>query len=161
MEQKGERGNEDSRTIANRDSGKGQVPASFRRQVRHKGKPSAQDRALARIADCRDKIPALLEERDGDIEEVVERIIATSVPDLSIQRANYVRWFQARPMYYHPRPEQLDIMMAAVEPGDLIVPDFALSFSVIKPNGKVIAVDRRGRISEPSPYSPALAQQGR
>ena len=51
----------------------------------------------------------------------------------------------------HPRPEQLDIMMAAVEPGDLIVPDFALSFSVIKPNGKVIAVDRRGRISEPSP----------
>ena len=48
------------------------------------------------------KIPALLEERDGDIEEVVERIIATSVPDLSIQRANYVRWFQARPTYYAP-----------------------------------------------------------
>jgi hypothetical protein len=52
-------------------------------------------------------------------------------------------------------------MMAAVEPGDLIIPDFALSFSVVKPSGRVVAVNRRGEVVAPSPYSPALAQQGK
>ena len=125
-----------------------------------RGKPSAQDKALARVANCRDEIPALLEERDGDGEEITERVIATNVPALGIQRENYIRWFQARSTYYHPSPEQLDLMMGAVEPGDLIIPDFALSFSVLKPSGRVVAVNRRGEIEAPSPYSPALAQQG-
>lgn len=126
-----------------------------------KGKPRAQDKALARIADCRDEIPALLEERDGDGEEITERVIATDVPSLEIQRENYVAWFSGRGEYYKPTPEQLDLMIAAVEPGDLIVPDFALSFSVVKPNGRVVAVNRRGEIVAPSPYTPALAQQGK
>ena len=51
-------------------------------------------------------------------------------------------------------------MMAAVVEGDLIIPDFALSFSVVKPNGRVVAVNRRGEVVAPSPYSPALAQCG-
>jgi hypothetical protein len=126
-----------------------------------RGKPTAQEKALARIADCRDEIPRLLEERDGDTEEITERIIATNVPAWGIQRENYVRWFQARSDYYWPTPEQLDVMMAAVEPGDLIIPDFALSFSVVKPNGRVVAVNRRGEVVAPSPYTPALAQQGK
>jgi hypothetical protein len=126
-----------------------------------KGKPSAQDRALARIAGCRDEIPALLEERDGDGEVVTERIIPTGVPSLAIQRGRYVAWFSSRSEYYKPNEKQLDLMMAAVEEGDLLVFDFALSFTVIKPNGTVIAVNRKGEICEPSPYSPALVQQGK
>ena len=124
-----------------------------------RGKPSAQDKALARIADCRDEIPALLEQREG--EEITERIIATNIPSLEIQREQYVQWFSGRSEYYKPTPEQLDLMMAAVEPGDLIIPDFALSFSVLKPSGRVVAVNRRGEVVAPSPYSPALAQQGK
>ena len=123
-----------------------------------RGKPSAQDKALARIADCRDEIPALLEQRDGDGEEITERVIATNVPSKAIQRELYVAWFSGRSEYYKPSPEQLDLMMAAVEPGDLIIPDFALSFSVLKPTGRVVAVNRRGELVAPSPYSPALAQ---
>lgn len=123
-----------------------------------RGKTTAQEKALARIANCRDEIPALLEERDGGTEEITERVIATNVPALAIQRERYVAWFSGRSEYFKPTPEQLDLMMAACEPGDLLVFDFALSFSVVKPNGRVVAVDRRGRINEPSPYSPALAQ---
>jgi hypothetical protein len=129
-------------------------------KFRVKGTDTAIAKALARITN-RDEVAAVLRERDGDPEPVVEREIAIHVPDLEVQRANYVRWFQARPTYYHPTLAQLDVMMAACEEGDLLVFDFALSFSVIKPNGKVIAIDRRGRVTEPSPYSPALAQQGK
>jgi hypothetical protein len=121
-----------------------------------RGKPSAQDRALARIADCRNEVPALLEARDGDGEAITERVIATNVPSLAIQRERYVQWFSDRSEYYKPTEKQLDLMMAAVEEGDLLVFDFALSFSVIKPNGRVVAVNRRGEICAPSPYSPAL-----
>lgn len=120
-----------------------------------RGKASAQDKALARIANCRDEIPALLEERD---EAITERIIATNIPSLEIQREQYVQWFSGRSEYYKPTPAELDLMMAAVEEGDLIIPDFALSFSVLKPSGRVVAVNRRGEVVAPSPYSPALAQ---
>jgi hypothetical protein len=124
-----------------------------------KGKPSAQDRALARIADRRNEIPDLLIERDGDGEVVTERIIPTGVPSLAIQRELYIAWFSGRSGYYRPTLEQVEKMMAACQEGDLLVFDFALSFTVIKPNGRVIAVNRRGEICEPSPYSPAMAQQ--
>jgi hypothetical protein len=123
-----------------------------------KGKPSAADRALARIAN-RDEIPTLLIERDGDGEVVTERIIPTGVPTLAVQRERYVAWFIGRSEYYKPTAAQLDLMMAAVQEGDLLVFDFALSFTVIKPNGRVVAVNRRGEICEPSPYSPAMTQQ--
>jgi hypothetical protein len=123
-----------------------------------RGKPTAQEKALARIADCRDEIPALLEERDGDTEAITERVIATNIPSLAIQRELYVAWFSGRSEYYKPTLRELDLMMAAVEEGDLIIPDFALSFSVLKPNGRVVAVNRRGEVIAPSPYSPALAQ---
>jgi hypothetical protein len=125
-----------------------------------KGKPSASDRALARIADCRNEIPDLLIERDGDGEVVTERIIPTGVPSLEIQRERYIAWYSGRSGYYQPSPEQLDRMMAACEEGDLLIFDFALSFTVIKPNGRIVGVNRKGEIVPPSPYSPAM-QQGK
>jgi hypothetical protein len=126
-----------------------------------RGKPSAADRALARIAGCRDEVPTLLIERDGDGEEITERIIPTGVPSLAIQRERYVAWFSGRSEYYKPTEKQLDKMMAACEEGGLLVFDFALSFTVVKPNGRVIAIDRHGRENPPSPYSPAMQQQGK
>jgi hypothetical protein len=115
-------------------------------------------RRRARASAIRDEIPALLEQRDGETEEITERVIATNVPSLEIQRERYIAWYSGRSEHYKPTPEQLNLMMSAVEPGDLIAPDFALSFSVVKPNGRVVAVDRKRKINEPSPYSPALAQ---
>ena len=72
-----------------------------------RGKPSAQDKALARIADCRDEIPGLLEQRDGDAEEITERVIATNIPSLAIQRELYIAWFSGRSEYYKPTLREL------------------------------------------------------
>ena len=45
-------------------------------------------------------------------------------------------------------------MFSKVEENDLVLPDFAHSFSVRKPNGLLVQVDRKGRITPPSPYTP-------
>ena len=82
------------------------VAFSFRpdsKTISCRGTAAAVDRALERIADRRDEIAGLLRERQGipdDEKIVVERQIAFGIPSLEIQRANYVRWFKARPMVY-------------------------------------------------------------
>jgi hypothetical protein len=83
------------------------------------------------------------------------------VPSLATQRQNYVVWFNSRPKYFHPSETELDRMWGALEEGDLVHFDFAHSITVQKPNGLLISVDRRGRIAEPSPYSPAVREQKR
>lgn len=124
-------------------------------KIRVKGKNSAVDRALERIAGHRDEVAALLRERGSVEDEDVVREIASSVPSLAVQRQNYIAWFSMRSTYYHPTAAQLDIMFAACEEGDEIIPDFALSFTVRKPDGRLLQIDRRGRVTPPSAYSPA------
>jgi hypothetical protein len=129
------------------------------RKVEATGTAEAIDRALQQISD-RGELVVLLRQRQGlpeiDEEPVVTRMIPVGVPSVEVQRQNYVRWFTAQPKYFQPKPEELDLMFAAVEEGDELVFDFAQSFTVRKPNGLLISVDRKGRIGKPSPYSPAL-----
>jgi hypothetical protein len=128
-------------------------------RIRAKGrKPNAQ-RALSRIAAVRDEVAELLRERDGEVEEVVEIEVACNVPSLEIQKDNYRTWYSTRSGYFQPTEKELDKMFSVLSEGDEILPDFARSFSVRKPTGLLIQVDRRGRISPPSPYSPHLAQR--
>ncbi len=94
--------------------------------------------------------------RQAPEEKDVEREVAFDVPALSIQRQNYVRWFMTRTKYYWPNEQELDAMFAACAEGDLIIPDFAHSFTIRRPNGLLQAVDRKGRVGAPSPYSPAV-----
>jgi hypothetical protein len=122
-----------------------------------KGTDSAVDRVLARID--RDEVAALLAEHRPLIEPVVERVISTRVPALAIQRQNYISWFMAKSGYYQPTEDQLDRMFSVLQEGDEVLPDFAHSFSVRRPNGSIIQVDRKGRISQPSPYSPAVTKR--
>jgi hypothetical protein len=122
------------------------------------GTDSAITKALARLTGPRDEIAKLLRERDGDVEPVVERVIATNVPSLAIQRANYTHWLLSKSGYYRPTPEQMDKMFSVLEEGDEVLPDFAHSFTIRRQDGLLLQVDRRGRISEPSIYSPALKQ---
>ncbi len=124
-----------------------------------KGKNAAVDRALERIAGHRDEVAVLLRERGTVEEEDVVREIASTVPSLAVQRQNYIAWFSARSTYYHPSAAQLDAMFAACNEGDEIIFDFALSFTVRKPDGRLLQIDRRGRVVPPSPYSPAVADK--
>ena len=122
-----------------------------------KGTDPAIAKALARIT-SRDEVAAALRERDGDPEPIVEREIATGVPSLEVQKENYITWYQQRSTYYHPTEKELELMFSKVEPGDEVLPDFAHSFTVRKPNGLLVQVDRKGRISPPSPYTPHLVK---
>jgi len=129
----------------------------LKKSVTAKGKSSAVDRAFERIRGHRDEVAALLRARQGEPEEAeVTREIPCDVPGLATQKENYRRWFMQRSNYYHPSEEQLNTMWDALEPDDLVHFDFAHSITVQKPNGLFIAIDRKGRIIEPSPYSPAL-----
>jgi hypothetical protein len=136
------------------------VTFSFRfdaKMIAVKGKSdTAVDLALERIAGHRDEVIELLRVRQGEPEQEVVREVAVNVPSLATQRQNSIKWFIQRSTYYHPSEAQLDLMFAACSEGDEIIFDFAHSFSVRRPNGLVVSVDRRGRISEPSLYSPAL-----
>jgi hypothetical protein len=116
-----------------------------------KGEGPAIDRALARID--RAEVAALLRERDGSPEEIVEREIALNVPSKAAQRDNYVMWFGAKSDYYKPS-EADDVMFSKGDEGDEILPDFAHSFTCRKPDGRLIQIDRKGRITPPSPYTP-------
>jgi hypothetical protein len=126
------------------------------------GKTAAVDRALAAIAPARDKVAALLRERQGMTESdepVVERQIALNILSLDVQRENYIRWFKARPLIFQPNESELDKMFAACAEGDEIFFDFTQSFTVRKPNGLFISIDRKGRVDQPSPYAPVVMQQ--
>lgn len=116
------------------------------------GKRAAVAEGLERIREDRDAVADLLRQRQGVEELEVEVEVGARVPSLEIQRANYISWFSSRPRYYQPTEQELDTMFAAVEEGDEILPDFAHSFTVRKPDGRLVSVDRRGRVGEPSPY---------
>jgi hypothetical protein len=47
-------------------------------------------------------------------------------------------------------------MIAACEEGDELLFDFAHSFTVRKPDGRLISINRRGKVERPSVYSPHL-----
>jgi hypothetical protein len=128
------------------------------KRIAVKGGREAAAAALQEIAADRDDVVVLLRERDGDVEEIVEIEISTAVPTLEIQKENYRSWFSARGEYYHPTETQIEKMFAACQEGDEIFFDFAHSFTVRKPNGLLVQVDRRGHVSPPSSYSPALRQ---
>jgi hypothetical protein len=121
-----------------------------------KGKPAAVDRGLERIKGQRDEVAGLLRARQAPEDEIVEREVAFSVPSKAVQRQNYIFWFMKMPRYYWPSEAELDVMFGAIEEGDLVIPDFAHSFTVRRPNGLLVSVDRKGRVSQPSPYSPAM-----
>ena len=126
------------------------------------GPEAAVDHALMRIAPFRDEVAEALRERQGlpkPGERIVTREVSTSVPALAVSRANYIRWFSAKGAYFTPTEEDLDRMFAACSEGDEILFDFAHSFTVRKPNGLLVSVDRKGRVSPPSPYTPALTQK--
>jgi len=76
------------------------------------------------------------------------------VPSVEVQKQNYITWYQQRSTYYHPTEKELELMFSKVEEGDESLPDFARSFTVRKPNGLLIQIDRKGRVSPPSPYTP-------
>jgi hypothetical protein len=122
-----------------------------------RGTDPAIAKALARIT-SRDEVAAVLRERDGEVEPIVEREIATAVPSIEVQKENYITWYQQRSTYYHPTKKELELMFSKVEPGDEILPDFAHSFTVRRPNGLLVQIDRKGRISPPSPYCPHVAK---
>ena len=116
------------------------------------GEDAAIDRVLAQID--RHEVAKLVRQRDGSPEPIVKRVLALDVPSRQVQRENYVAWYKARSQYYWPSESELDVMFSKVEENDLVLPDFAHSFSVRKPNGLLVQVDRKGRISPPSPYTP-------
>ena len=131
-------------------------------RIEAKGPAASVDRALARIVLFRDEVAEVLRERQGlpkPGEEIVVREVSPSVPALAIQRSNYRRWYMGKPKYFWPSQEEEDAMFAACSEGDEILVDFAHSFTVRKPNGLLVSIDRRGRVSQPSPYSPAVAQK--
>jgi hypothetical protein len=128
-------------------------------RIETKGPENAVDRALVRIALFRDEVAEVLRERQGlpkPGEKIVTREVSTNVLPLAVYRANYRPWFTARGAYYTPKEEEIDRMFAACEEGDEIIFDFAHSFTVRKPNGLLVSVDRRGRVNPPSPYTPAV-----
>ncbi|HZS53057.1 MAG TPA: hypothetical protein VFA65_01535, partial [Bryobacteraceae bacterium] len=103
------------------------------------------------------EIERLLRRRQGLTEvEEVEREIDLKVPSLDVQKQNYLRWARQRGAYYTPTPEQVDLMWSALEEGDQVIFDFALTITVKKPDGLLIAIDRRGKQVDVSPYSPAV-----
>jgi hypothetical protein len=123
------------------------------------GPEAAVDRTLVRIALFRDELAEALRERQGlpkSGERIVTREVSPKVPALAVSRANYIRWFSAKGAYFTPTEDELDRMFAACSEGDEVLFDFAHSFTVRKPNGLLVSVDRKGRVSQPSPYSPAM-----
>jgi hypothetical protein len=73
-----------------------------------------------------------------------------------VEKQKYVRWLTFKSGYYQPTETQLEKMFSVVEEGWEVLPDFAHSFTCRLPDGRLVQVDRRGRVTEPSPYSPHL-----
>jgi hypothetical protein len=119
------------------------------------GEDAAVDRALGQID--RNEIVALLRERDGSLEPIVKRIIPLNVLSKAAYRENYKRWYSAQSGYYHPTEAEEDRMFAAIEEGWEVLFDFAHSVTCRLPDGRLVAVNRKGKIDPPSPYSPHLA----
>ncbi|MGA7873043.1 MAG: hypothetical protein WCA22_19305 [Candidatus Binatus sp.] len=87
------------------------------------GPEAAVDRALARIAPFRLEVAEVLRERQGlpkRGEEIVRREVSANVPSKEVQRANYIKWFSEKGMYYRPSEQELDAMFAQVNEGDEI-----------------------------------------
>jgi hypothetical protein len=124
-----------------------------------KGPAGGVDRALGRIATWRDEAAVLLRKRQGLPDPdaaIITREIAANVAPLAVQRAKYIDFFSARGDYFTPSAEELDRMFSVLEEGDEVLPDFAFSFSVRRRDGRLVQVDRKGRITAPSIYSPAV-----
>ena len=129
---------------------------------RAEGKPSDIDAAFAKLkAYPRDQVAAVLRARLPIDEEAptVREIPVDGPPSLAVQRENHTRWFRAKPEIYWCTPEEQDRMFGRCEEGDQILFDFMFSFTVRKPNGLLISVNRRGEIERPSPYSPHILKQ--
>jgi hypothetical protein len=86
------------------------------------------------------------------------RIAADAPPSLAVQRQNYVRWFKQKSQLYWRSEKELDAMFALCEEGDRILPDFAFSFTLQKPDGRLLSVNRQGKFEDVSPYSPHRAK---
>jgi hypothetical protein len=122
-----------------------------------KGKRPVVDEVLALIK--RDEVLDLLRQREGFGQQEIERVVAPKIPSLAEQKTAYIQWTLSRSEYYQPKPEALERMWSMLEEGDIVFPDFALSFTVKRiRDGKLVAIDRHGRENPVSPYSPALQQ---
>lgn len=122
------------------------------------GEDAAIDRALAQID--RHEVAQLLRRRDGSPEPIIRRVISLNVLSKETYRKNYISWFSGRSEYYKPSEAELDQMFGAIEEGWEVLFDFAHSVTCRKPNGVLVAVDRRGRITPPSPYTPHATVKG-
>lgn len=123
-----------------------------------KGKKAVVKEVLELIEGQSNDILALLQQREGWGDEMVAQVVKPKVRPLREQQDQYRMWFAGRSEYYHPSEEQIQKMWSVLEEGDQTYPDYALTISVRKADGRIIAVDRRGRELPVSPYSPALAQ---
>jgi hypothetical protein len=122
-----------------------------------KGKASNIDRALERLGSRRDELVTLLQQIHPAPEDPeVERVIPCNVLSKAVARLNYKTWFLGKPQIFWKTESQLDRMFAAVEEGDEVIFDFSQSFTVRKPNGLLVAINDRGEVEAPSPYSPAM-----
>lgn len=122
-----------------------------------KGRKPVVKEVLDLIEGQGDDILAVLRQREGWGEEVVEQVVKPKVRPLSVQQDEYRAWFAQRSEYYWPSEEQIQKMWSTLQEGDQTFPDYALTISVRKVDGRIIAVDRKGRELPVSPYSPALA----
>jgi|GEM_PF-5256719 len=124
-----------------------------------KAKPDVVKEILAQID--RDEVLALLRARDGFTDEI-EHVVAPKVKSLAQYLEEYNLWTSQRSEYYQPSEEQKAKMWSVLEEGDRVYFDFALTITVKRiRDGRLVAIDRRGRENPVSPYSPALAQQGK
>lgn len=126
-------------------------------RIRTEGKPADVDAAIDRLsAYPREQLADVLRARlpIADETRITRELSIERTPSLAVQRANYVNWFSQKSKMYHRTDEELDRMFALCEEGDEILPDFAYSFTVRKPNGLLIMVNKEGEIENPSPYSP-------
>jgi hypothetical protein len=125
-----------------------------------KGKKPVVEEVLALIN--RDEVLDLLRTREGYGQQEVERVVAPKIPSLAEQKKAYVQWTLVRSEYYQPPADALERMWGALEEGDIVYFDYALTITVKRiRDGKFVAIDRHGRENPPSPYSPAMAQQGK
>lgn len=68
------------------------------------------------------------------------------VGDLAEQKRRYRRWYESRSQYFWPSLDELEVMMSRLEEGDELIPLYAMTILVKRPNGETFTVDRKGRI---------------
>ena len=116
------------------------------------GEDAAIDRVLAQID--RHEVAKLVRQRDGSPEPIVKRVLALNVLSKEAYRENYRSWYRRMSEYYQPSEAEEEKMFSVIEEGWEVLFDFAHSVTCRKPDGVLVAVDRKGRISPPSPYTP-------